>query len=97
MREVENRVLVAMIAIASLVLLLASEVVEGETHALDPPILFWTRPEHSLAIHPPWPMAAMREITAPREHDRPFNGSGFGAARLRTRQLSQIGVCAATA
>jgi undecaprenyl-diphosphatase len=66
---IEKRVLVAMIVIASLVLaftLLASQVIEGETHALDQRILmlFRTPSDHSLSIGPPWLKEAMRDITA---------------------------------
>jgi undecaprenyl-diphosphatase len=66
---IEKRVLVTMIVIASLVLafaLLASEVVEGETHAMDQRILllFRTPSDHSLPIGPPWLKEAMRDITA---------------------------------
>ena len=69
LRNVERRVLATIVVVAALVLafgLLASEVLEGETHAFDERILllFRTPSDHSVPLGPPWLKEAMRDITA---------------------------------
>jgi undecaprenyl-diphosphatase len=68
-KGVAKRVLVAIVAIAALVLafaLLAREVAEGQTRALDERILllFRTPTDHSVPIGPLWLKEAMRDVTA---------------------------------
>jgi undecaprenyl-diphosphatase len=69
LRNVESWVLATIVSVAALVLafgLLASEVLEGETHAFDGRIvlLFRTSSDHSVPIGPAWLKEAMRDITA---------------------------------
>jgi len=69
LRNVERWVLATIVGVAALLLafgLLASEVLEGETHAFDERILllFRTPSDHSVPLGPPWLKEAMRDITA---------------------------------
>jgi undecaprenyl-diphosphatase len=67
--NVERWVLAAIVVVAALVLafvLLASEVLEGDTRAFDARILllFRTASDHAVPIGPAWLKEAMRDITA---------------------------------
>jgi len=67
--NVERSVLAAIVVVAALVLafvLLASEVLEGDTRAFDARILllFRTPSDHAVPIGPAWLKEAMRDVTA---------------------------------